>query len=510
MKPAPRSIAFQLVTAVLAVELLSSLLVAGLSLAYERHIHLSSFDAVLRGRADSVMGAVQDADDVSDNVILDRPDLHVPREDLYEVYDDGASRLLGRSAAWPVEHAKGLVAASPAQLAATASNTVAHLKIDRRHYGFILLHGSRIVDPGEPGGGKVHPITILYGAPTDAVWHAIDSAVEFYAAGSILLLAITGPLIAWLLHRGLLPVRQLASLASRVTVNDWQFNPPESARNTPELAPLTQALESAMARLEQAFAQQRTFVSDAAHELKTAVAVTKSSLQLLSMRPRTAAEWQAGLARCIADAERLEELVGKMLTLARVENGAAAAVDHGHACDLAACVRRVADELDPVAVLRRVRFDGIDAVALPAAHFVSLAAEDCGLVVSNLLLNALQHSPPDSVIELRFHTAPQTHPAAVEFAVQDHGEGIAPEALPHVFDRFYRGDPSRARSTGGAGLGLAIVKAVIEHAGGSIHLASEPRKGTTATVRLPRAEPIPADSIPASIPAHARSGATSS
>jgi signal transduction histidine kinase len=507
MKHTRRSITFQLVTAVLAVELVSSLLVAALSLAYERHIHLSSFDAVLRGRADSVMGAVQDADDVSDNVILDRADLHVPRDDIYEVYDDGAGRLLGRSSAWPAEHAKGLVAASPAQLAATAGNTVAHLKIDRRHYGFILLHGSRIVDPDEPGGGKVHPITILYGAPADAAWHAIDSAVESYAAGSILLLAITGPLIAWLLHRGLLPVRQLATLASRVTVNDWQFNPPETARNTPELAPLTQALESAMTRLEQAFAQQHTFISDAAHELKTAVAVTKSSLQLLSMRPRTAAEWQAGLARCVADAERLEELVGKMLTMARVESGAAAVADHSPACDLAACVRRVADELDPVAVLRRVR---IDAVGPPAALFVSLAAEDCGLVVSNLLLNALQHGPPDSVVEVRFRIVPETHPASVEFAVEDHGEGIAPEALPHVFDRFYRGDPSRARSTGGAGLGLAIVKAVIEHAGGSIHLASKPEKGTTATVRLPLAEPIPANTISAAIPAHAWSGAESS
>ena len=485
MKGTTKSIAFQLIVAVLAVELVSSLLVAALSLAYERHIHLSSFDDVLRGRANSVLGAVQDADDVNDNVMLDLADLHVPGEDLYEVYDDGVGRLLGRSSNWPAEQANGLVAATPAQLAVTAGNTFSHLKIKHRHYGFILLHGSRIVDPAEPGGGKVHAITILYGAPSDPVWHAIDSAVEFYAAGSILLLAITGPLIAWLLHRGLSPLRQLAVLASRITVNDWSFDPPASARSTPELAPLTQALENSLARLERSFAQQRTFVSDAAHELKTAVAVIKSSLQLLSLRQRSAIEWQTGLARSIADSERLEELVGKMLTLARVENGVPVA-DSAAACDLLECIRRSVEELAPVAALRSVRIEsGIGSVLIP----VPLSMEDCSLLVSNLLLNALQHSPPNSVVELRILQMPGAQPASVEFAVQDHGEGIDPAVLPHIFDRFYRGDPSRARSTGGAGLGLAIVKAIVDHAGGSVELTGDPDKGTTATVRLPLTTP---------------------
>lgn len=491
MKSTHKSITFQLIVAVLAVELASSLLVAVLSLGYERHIHLSSFDDVLRGRANSVLGAVQDADDVNDNVMLDPADLHVPGEDLYEVYDDGVGRLLGRSANWPGEQAKGLAAATPAQLAATAGNTFAHLKIDHRHYEFILLHGARTVDPGE-AGGKVHPITILYGAPTDRVWHAIDSAVEFYAAGSILLLAITGPLIAWLLHRGLAPLRQLAALASSITVNDWRFDPPGTARTTPELAPLTQALESSLARLEQAFVQQRTFVSDSAHELKTAVAVIKSSLQLLSLRQRTAAEWQTGLVRCLADAERLEELVGKMLTLARVEHAAAAGP--AAACDLAACLRLTVDELQTVAALKSVRIDSvsIDTIDPAATMPVPLAAEDCALLASNLLLNALQHSPPQSTVELGLRILPGAHPASVEFIVKDQGEGIDPEALPHVFDRFYRGDPSRARNTGGAGLGLAIVKAIVDRSGGSIELTSDPGRGTTATVRLPLAAQSPA------------------
>jgi signal transduction histidine kinase len=487
MKRPGKSIAFRLIVAVLAVELISSLLVSALSLAYERHIHFSSFDAVLRGHADSVLGAVQDADDVSDNVMLDLADLHVPPEDIYEAYDEHA-RLLGRSQNWPAAEAYGLAASTPAQLAAEADNATARLKIDGRHYRLMVRHGSRIVDPAEPGGGKTHQITVLYGSPTDRVWHAIDSAVEFYAAGSILLLAITGPLIAWLLHRGLLPLRQLATIAARISTKDWQFDPPETARTTPELAPLTQALESTLARLEGAFVQQRTFVSDAAHELKTAVAVIKSSLQLLGLRQRTAAEWRAGLERCLADAERLEELVGKMLTMARVESGAASAAGSAPVSDLADCLRRTEAELESFAMLRSVRI--VSASSAATATPVPLAAEDCSLLLSNLMLNALQNSPPGSVVEIGLKTMEDAQPASVELTVVDHGEGIDPAVLPHVFDRFYRGDPSRARATGGAGLGLAIVKAVVERAGGSIHLASELGRGTIATVTLPLAAEV--------------------
>lgn len=502
MKRVGKSIAFRLIVAVLAVELASSLLVAILSLGYERHIHFSSFDAVLRGHADSVLGAVQDADDVGDNVMLNKADVHVPAEDIYEVYDERA-RLLGRSPNWPTSETRGLAADTPQQLAAEAGDTSARLRMGDRHYRLILRRGSRIVDPGEPGGGTTHQITVVYGAPTEHVWHAINDAVGFYAAGSILLLAITGPLIAWLLHRGLLPLRQLAALASRVSANDWQFNPPESARSTAELAPLTLALESALARLESAFVQQRTFVSDAAHELKTAVAVIKSSLQLLSLRPRSAAEWQTGLAHCEADAERLEELVGKMLTLARVENGAVAAVGPAPESDIAECVHRVATELESVAELRSIQIE-IEIGSSDSGHAripVPLAMEDCSLLVSNLLLNALEHSLPGSRVRLRLNasydrgldasldTNSGASIGSAEFIVEDRGEGIPPTALPHIFDRFYRGDPSRTRSTGGAGLGLAIVKAIVDHAGGSIHLASELGKGTTATVRVPLCTP---------------------
>jgi len=477
------SIAFRLIFAVLMVELLSAVLVGFLSLGYERHIHFHTFDVMLHGRADSVLGAVQDAEDAQDDVMLDKADLHLPAEDVWEVYDE-RGHLLGRSSNW-----QGM----GGSYAALSLDGFSHLVVNQLHYRVLIEHGSRIVDPGDPGGGILRKVVVVYGAPTHHVWHAIRTSVEFYAAGSLLLLVVTGPLIAWLLHRGLLPLRQLAARAGQVSVDAWEFSPPASARTTPELAPLTHALEAVLQRLERSFTQQRVFVSDAAHELKTAVAVVKSSLQLLGLRPRTVHEYQAGLERCLADAERLEELVAKMLTLARVENGTPAA-GPPPASDLAAVLRQTIVQLQTVADLRRVQV----AVDAPQGSvcIVPLATDDSELLVSNLLLNALQHSPAESLVQL--HLAVDALNNAVDFSVEDHGEGISPEVLPHVFERFYRGDPSRTRSTGGAGLGLAICMELIERAGGRISVSSQLGKGTTVAVHLPLAAEIPINSALAS------------
>jgi signal transduction histidine kinase len=461
----PRSIAFRLIVAVLAVELVSSVLTIFLSLGYERHTHFHSFDVMLHGRADSILGAVQDAEDEADNVMLNQADLHLPQEDIYEVYDANG-RLLGRSPNW-----QGVAANTVSQ----ERENYLHMTVNGLPYRVLLIHGSRIVDPGEPGGGKLRQVTILFGAPTYHVWRAIRGAVEFYAAGSLLLLVVTGPLIAWLLHRGLLPLRQLAALAALVSVDSWEFSPPASARLTPELAPLTHAMEGVLQRLERSFLKQRTFVSDAAHELKTAVAVVKSSLQLLGMRRRTAEEYQTGLERCLADSQRLEEIVAKMLTLAR-EESIASRPGPRPSTDLAECLRSAVAQLETVAALHGVQVE----ISAASACCVPLAADDCSLLISNLLLNALQHSPPASKVEIRLVTEADF----TVLRIEDHGDGIDPEALPYVFDRFYRGDPSRTRSTGGTGLGLAICKAIAEKADGSIGLASQPGQGTTVTVRL--------------------------
>ena len=197
------------------------------------------------------------------------------------------------------------------------------------------------------------------------------------------------------------------------------------------------------------------------------------------MRQRTPEEYRAGNESALADTARIEELVAKMLTMARVESGATNPSGDSR-CDLKQCIAQTVADLETVAAARQVELTV--RTLPPDACTVPLNAEDCRLVISNLLMNAIQHSPANAQIEVEANLRENS----IELLVQDHGDGIAPDALPHVFNRFYRGDPSRARTTGGAGLGLAICKAVIERAGGTITLISNPGNGTNATIRLPK------------------------
>jgi signal transduction histidine kinase len=317
-------------------------------------------------------------------------------------------------------------------------------------------------------------VTIFYGAPADQVWGEIWEAVGFYAVTSLSLLAISGLLIFWLLNRGLAPLRELAAEASRVSVDSWNFVPPSRARMIKELAPLTVALETVLAGLEHSFLQQRRFVSDAAHELKTAVAVLKSSLQLLTLKQRTAMEYERGIERSQLDCQRMEETVAKMLTLARVEsNSVPAAV----ATDLTEVLRQVSQQFDSMAELKRLQI----LVLAEGPVMVDIEPEQLQLLCGNLVLNALQHSPPGSAIR----AVVQQDGAQAQLAIEDDGEGIAAQDLPNVFDRFYRGDPSRSRNTGGTGLGLAICKAIASRWQGSIEITSDLGVGTRVTVRFP-------------------------
>ena len=464
------SIVGRLIVSVLLLELLSAVCVAGVALVYERHAHFRSFDVMLHGRADSVIGAVQDAEDAEDNVMLDKGDFAVPAEDVYEVRDE-KNHLLGRSQNW--------AGADPALLASSRDRTV-KLWINGRHYRGVLVHGLRLVDPGDKGGGIPRHVTVLYASPTRRVWKAVMGAAEFYALASLLLMAVTGVAMTWVLKRGLIPLRVLAAEAAKVSSQSWRFATPDNVRATVELAPLADAIESALARLEQAFSRQRRFTGDAAHELKTAVAVVKSSLQLLSMKPRDVHHYRAGLERCQADCARMEEIVGKMLTLARVENNEGQAKPAPAYADFEQCILQTEEQFRSMAELRGVQVR----LQLQGPLTVALSPEESALLVSNLLLNALQHSGRGT----RVTVSAREIDGRVEFVVSDQGDGIDPMALPHVFERFYRGDPSRNRNTGGTGLGLSICKAIVDASGGAILLESEVGSGTAVTVRLPVSE----------------------
>jgi signal transduction histidine kinase len=460
------SIVRRLIVTVLLMELLSVICLAGVALLHERRERYRAFDVLLRGRADSLLGAVQDAEDANDSLLIDRSGLDLPSEDVYEIRDDSGN-LVGRSENW---------GAGPKAGSIPSADVYFKMEIGDRHYRAIRTHAMRVIDVETNGDGIQRKVIITYGVPTRPLRRAIASEMRFYALAAIIFLSVTGVTMAWLLRRGMAPLREIAEKASTVSATSWRFDPSTDVMTTRELGPLARTLQAVLKDLEYSFMKQRRFVSDAGHELKTAVAVVQSSIQVLGMKPRTVEEYQVGLERCYTDSIRMEEIVGKMLALARAERQDGEGVDSA-STDLAACLRETEQQLASVAALRGVdvRLGTLERAVVP------LSQDDCGVLCLNLMLNAIQHSAPGAQVSASVDSGVDQ----VELRIVDHGSGIEGDVLPFIFEPFYRSDPSRNRKTGGTGLGLAICKAIVDRAGGQIRLSSTPGVGTAAVVELP-------------------------
>lgn len=347
-------------------------------------------------------------------------------------------------------------------------------------YRGMLLRNVAIRDEDTGDTDTDVAVSVFYAAPTLDIARRADEVGMMVGGASLLLLVLTGLLAAWAVRRGLWPLRELAAEASAISVRNWNFRPSRAALDAPELAPLAQALETVLSKLELAFVQQREFLADAAHELKTSVAILKSTFQSLLQKPRSPHEYRAGLLDLLGDVDRLEELLNRMLRLARAEQQAA---DGGQpsleTADLASTCEMAVARIKNLAVARGVEVQ----LAGEGGGEVHADPDDLELVWVNLLENAIQHSPPGSLVRLQLERTADN----VSVSVHDTGAGIAPEDLPYIFERFRRGDRSRSRETGGFGLGLAIAKAIVEAYGGTIHAASTLHEGTHVWVRLPLA-----------------------
>jgi heavy metal sensor kinase len=459
------------------VVLSQALLAAGLLLTgiyYTEWRLLSTLDAAMQARAMSVAALVRYTEDSSGNVYFDDslipPSIDPSHPDLFAVWTE-KSGLLARSRNWP----QGLEI-SP------AGKDHWRFKWAHVHYRGLRVFHAPVLDREE--GDAFHPqtLTVVYAAPLIQLDQQVSAAGFSIAAWSALLLGITVLLAVWGIRRGLLPLEQLAERAALVSSHDWELHIPEDAERTTELRPLLQSMTNMLARLERSFVQQKEFLGNAAHELKTPLAVLKSTLQSLLQRPRSAEEYQKGLEHCLEDLQRLEQLLQWMLRLARAEQWAHGALRRDlQVIDVTATCEEAVERVRHLAVERSMT------IRLAKNGQVPLRAdpEDLQLVWSNLLENAVRYSPEGGSVEMSVACA-NGGPARI--TVEDHGPGIPADELPHIFERFYRGDPSRNRATGGFGLGLAIAKALVEAYGGSINADSTPGAGTRMTVELPASE----------------------
>jgi signal transduction histidine kinase len=291
------------------------------------------------------------------------------------------------------------------------------------------------------------------------------------AGGIILLFGLVGGW--WFVGRALRPIENISATAAKISAGDLSQRI-EVAEAESELGRLAAVMNSTFARLETAFAQQQQFTADAAHELRTPVSVILTQTQTALSRERYATEYRETVEACQRSAQRMRRLIESLLELARLDAGQETLKRLRF--NLAGTVNDCAEQLKPVANQRNVNI-----LTELAKVEISGDPEHLAQVVTNLLVNAIQYNRPDGNVSIKL----EAESGLAVLTVTDTGPGIPAEDLPHVFERFYRGDKSRTVSNGHAGLGLAIAKAIVEAHGGTIDVSSQTDQGTTFTVRLP-------------------------
>jgi signal transduction histidine kinase len=323
-------------------------------------------------------------------------------------------------------------------------------------------------------------------------------ALAFFGAatGAVLAAAfgfalISSSLVAYLLARRLVArLERLGQAAEALRAGDLAARVPVAGAD--EVTQLQTAFNAMAADLERTLHDleaerdraaglldaRRQLVAAVSHELRTPVATLRGYLETaLERNAAVPADLRADLETMAGEVARLQRLIEDLFTLSRAEVGRLEL--SARPTDVGAVVSRLVDTLAPLAwTQRRVQVLAEVPPDVPAAQADAQRLEQ---VVSNLLGNAVRHTPPGGLVA----AVVAGEPDAVRVDVRDTGEGIAPEELPRVFERFYRGQGADGR--GGAGLGLALAKELTEAMGGALTATSTPGEGSCFTVRLPRA-----------------------
>jgi two-component system sensor histidine kinase BaeS len=291
---------------------------------------------------------------------------------------------------------------------------------------------------------------------------------------AVLALAVAAGL---LMARGIsVPLARVVAATQSIAAGNLDVRIVEKTRLR-EISALSSAVNGLSRGLQEQEALRRRLTADVAHELRTPLAALQSHLEAL-----IDGVWQADPARLAGLHEevlRINRLVQDLESLAREESGAIAI--HARQTDLASLVRAVVAHHEP-----QFRAKGVvlSAEAPGGGVTAEVDPDKLSQAIFNLLSNALEFTPAGGRVEVRVAQAS----GSAEISVRDTGIGIAAEDLPRVFERLYRADPSRSRSTGGAGIGLAITRAIVEAHAGTIRAESEPGKGSVFTINLPRGQ----------------------
>ena len=276
-----------------------------------------------------------------------------------------------------------------------------------------------------------------------------------------------------LIHRGMSPIDRLSEAVSKVSARDFQLKV-DVDKLPKELLPIADRLRQTLNDLRKAFTREKQAAADISHELRTPLAALLTTVELALRKPRSPDDYRELLQDCHLSGQQMMHLVERLLALARLDAGAERV--RLSSVDVADLAQQCASLVRPLADARGI------SLSVHAETSVPVQADGGKLreIMNNLLHNAIQYNKPQGSIDL---TVQQSN-GRLRIQVRDTGIGISPEARTHIFERFYRADPSRHSDSPHAGLGLAIVKSYIDLMNGRIDVDSN-GAATTFTVEVP-------------------------
>ncbi len=280
-------------------------------------------------------------------------------------------------------------------------------------------------------------------------------------------------LVALMSRRALRSVRRLTAAAQKLGKGDLSQRVPVSGRD--EVGELSRTFNAMAQGLQDAERQRRNMVADVAHELRNPLSNIRGYVE--AVRDGVLEADEATIGSIHRQTMYLSKLVEDLRLLAETESADFRL--HLEPAPMAEVAARSVEAHRPQAQAKGVSLSISAQTALQEVEMDKTRIEQ---VLGNLLQNAIRHTPGGGRVDVTVDASE----SAVRVAVADTGEGISPDDLPHVFDRLFRADPSRARSTGGAGLGLTIARQLVEAHGGAIRAESEPGKGSRFVFELPR------------------------
>jgi heavy metal sensor kinase len=334
-----------------------------------------------------------------------------------------------------------------------------------------------------PSGARFQVVAVGYrtsggrylvevGGPETEVAHELTRLVWMLALGFPVFLALAAAGGYYIVGRALRPVDEIVRSAEQITGENLSLRLPVSDTGD-EVQRLSQALNLMIARLDESFRQTSRFSADASHELRTPLTIMRGEIETLLREDNLTPQQTEQLGNVLEETVRLARIVDGLLLMARLGGGESQAKKEP--LDLAALVAEIVEQM---AALAQEKSIALEHQLEPS---VRVEGDEMRLrrVIVNLLDNAIKYTPERGRIEVR--TRAGGDEALLE--VRDTGMGIAADALPHVFERFYRAPGTGA--VDGTGLGLAMVRSIVEAHGGSVTVESREGAGACFRVWLP-------------------------